>query len=84
LKKQGDSSEKKNNYMKQNDHTKLIKDVIINEIDFNKKEKKKIYKDYIHSFKSNLIKTFFKSKEEKEIIERAKNIIRIKKAKTSL
>ena len=70
--------------MKQNDHTKLIKDVIINEIDFNKKEKKKIYKDYIHSFKSNLIKTFFKSKEEKEIIERAKNIIRIKKAKTSL
>ena len=84
MKKQGDSSEKKNNYMKQNDHTKLIKDVIINEIDFNKKEKKKIYKDYIHSFKSNLIKTFFKSKEEKEIIERAKNIIRIKKAKTSL
>ena len=70
--------------MKQNDHTKLIKDVIINEIDFNKKEKKKIYKDYINSFKSNLIKTFFKSKEEKEIIERAKNIIRIKKAKTSL
>tara|TARA_R110000868_G_scaffold223473_3_gene475363 strand:- start:1037 stop:1249 length:213 start_codon:yes stop_codon:yes gene_type:complete len=70
--------------MKQNDHTKLIKDVIINEIDFNKKEKKKIYIDFIHSFKSNLIKTFFKSKEEKEIIERAKNIKRIKKARTSL
>ena len=70
--------------MKQNEHTKLIKDVIINEIDFNKKEKKKIYKDYIRSFKNNLIKTFFKSHEEKEIIKRAKNIIRIKKAKTSL
>ena len=70
--------------MKQNDHTKLIKDVIINEIDFNKKEKKKIYIDYIHSFKSNLIKTFFKSHKEKEIIERAKIIKRIKKAKTSL
>ena len=69
--------------MKQNDHTKLIKDVIINEIDFNKKEKKKIYIDFIHSFKSNLIKTFFKSKEEKEIIERAKNIRRIKKVKTN-
>ena len=70
--------------MKQNEHTKLIKDVIINEIDFNKKEKKKIYKDYINSFKNNLIKTFFKSHEEKEIIERAKNIKRIKKAKTNL
>ena len=70
--------------MKQNEHTKLIKEVIINEIDFNKKEKKKIYKDYIRSFKNNLIKTFFKSHEEKEIIKRAKNIIRIKKAKTSL
>ena len=70
--------------MKQNDHTKLIKDVIINEIDFNKKEKKKIYKDYIRSFKNNLIKTFFKSHEENEIIERAKNIRRIKKEKTNL
>ena len=47
--------------MKQNQHTKLIKDVITNEIDFTKKEKKKIYKDYINSFKQNLIKTFFKS-----------------------
>ena len=69
--------------MKQNDHTKLVKDVIINEIDFNKKEKKKIYKDYIRSFKNNLIKTFFKSHEENDIIERAKIIKRIKKAKTS-
>ena len=70
--------------MKQNEHTKLIKDVIINEIDFNKKEKKKIYKDYIRSFKNNLIKTFFKSHKENEIIERAKNIERIKKEKTNL
>tara|TARA_R110002153_G_scaffold95299_1_gene229081 strand:- start:3747 stop:3992 length:246 start_codon:yes stop_codon:yes gene_type:complete len=70
--------------MKQNQHTKLIKDVITNEIDFTKNEKKKIYKDYIKSFKQNLIKTFFKSVEEKEIIERAKNIKRISKLKTNL
>tara|TARA_R110001632_G_scaffold232883_1_gene375043 strand:- start:3747 stop:3992 length:246 start_codon:yes stop_codon:yes gene_type:complete len=70
--------------MKQNQHTKLIKDVITNEIDFKKSEKKKIYKDYIKSFKQNLIKTFFKSVEEKEIIERAKNIKRISKLKTNL
>tara|TARA_R110001606_G_scaffold379672_1_gene539823 strand:+ start:104 stop:349 length:246 start_codon:yes stop_codon:yes gene_type:complete len=70
--------------MKQNQHTKLIKDVITNEIDFKKSEKKKIYKDYIKSFKQNLIKTFFKSLEEKEIIERAKNIKRISKLKTNL
>ena len=70
--------------MKQNQHTKIIKDVITNEIDFTKKEKKKIYKDYIKSFKQNLIKTFFKSVEEKEIIERAKNIKRISKLKTNL
>ena len=38
----------------------------------------------INSFKNNLIKTFFKSHEEKEIIERAKNIKRIKKEKTNL
>ena len=69
--------------MKQNDHTKLIKDVMTNDIDFTNKEKKKIYKDYIKSFKENLIKTFFKSKEEKEIIDRAKNIKRIAKAKTN-
>tara|TARA_R110000737_G_scaffold93574_1_gene126968 strand:- start:228 stop:437 length:210 start_codon:yes stop_codon:yes gene_type:complete len=67
--------------MKQNQHTKLIKDVITNEIDFTKKEKKKIYKDYINSFKQNLIKTFFKSSEEKEIKERALRIHRIKKSK---
>tara|TARA_R110000824_G_scaffold398037_2_gene601462 strand:- start:565 stop:774 length:210 start_codon:yes stop_codon:yes gene_type:complete len=67
--------------MKQNQHTKLIKDVITNEIDFTKKEKKKIYKDYINSFKQNLIKTFFKSNEEKEIKERALRIHRIKKSK---
>tara|TARA_R100001377_G_scaffold54623_1_gene32255 strand:+ start:87 stop:299 length:213 start_codon:yes stop_codon:yes gene_type:complete len=70
--------------MKQNDHTKLIQDVMKNTIDFSNKEKKKIYKDYIKSFKGNLIKTFFKSKEEKEIIERAKNIKRIAKTKTNL
>ena len=69
--------------MNQNKHTKLIKDVMTNDIDFTNKEKKKIYKDYIKSFKENLIKTFFKSKEEKEIIERAKNIKRIAKAKTN-
>jgi hypothetical protein len=68
--------------MKQNQHTKLIKDVITNEIDFTKKEKKKIYKDYINSFKQNLIKTFFKSNQEKEIKERALRIHRIKKAKS--
>tara|TARA_R110000764_G_scaffold122800_1_gene210432 strand:+ start:127 stop:336 length:210 start_codon:yes stop_codon:yes gene_type:complete len=67
--------------MKQNQHTKLIKDVITNEIDFTKKEKKKIYKDYINSFKQNLIKTFFKSNQEKEIKERALRIHRIKKFK---
>ena len=70
--------------MKQNDHTKLIKDVMTNNIDFSNKEKKKIYKDYIKSFKGNLIKTFFKSEKEKEIIERAKNIKRIAKTKTNL
>ena len=70
--------------MKQNDHTKLIKDVMTNNIDFSNKEKKKIYKDYIKSFKGNLIKTFFKSDKEKEIIERAKNIKRIAKTKTNL
>ena len=69
--------------MKQNEHTKLIKDVMTNNIDFTKKEKKKIYKDYIKSFQENLINTFFKSKEKKEIIERAKNIKRIAKAKTN-
>ena len=69
--------------MNQNKHTKLIKDVMTND-DFTNKEKKKIYKDYIKSFKENLIKTFFKSKEEKEIIDRAKNIKRIKKIKTQL
>ena len=68
--------------MKQNQHTKLIKDVITNEIDFTKKEKKVIYKDYIKSFKSNLIKTFFKTSKESEILKRAKNIERIRKAKT--
>ena len=70
--------------MKQNDHTKLIQDVMKNTIDFSNKEKKKIYKDYIKSFKGNLIKTFFKSEKEKEIIERAKNIKRIAKTKTNL
>mgnify|MGYP003147349458 CR=1 FL=1 len=69
--------------MKQNEHTKLIKDVMTNNIDFTKKEKKKIYKDYIKSFQENLINTFFKSNKEKEIIERAKNIKRIAKAKTN-
>tara|TARA_R110002049_G_scaffold154720_1_gene319376 strand:- start:15 stop:221 length:207 start_codon:yes stop_codon:yes gene_type:complete len=68
--------------MKQNQHTKLIKDVITNEIDFTKKEKKKIYKDYINTFKQNLIKTFFKSNLDKEIKERALRIHRIKKAKS--
>tara|TARA_R110000824_G_scaffold207221_1_gene392539 strand:+ start:139 stop:345 length:207 start_codon:yes stop_codon:yes gene_type:complete len=68
--------------MKQNQHTKLIKDVITNEIDFTKKEKKKIYKDYINTFKQNLIKTFFKSNLDKEIKERALKIHRIKKAKS--
>lgn len=68
--------------MKQNQHTKLIKDVITNEIDFTKKEKKKIYKDYINTFKSNLIKTFFKTSEETKILKRAKNIQRIRKAKS--
>ena len=68
--------------MKQNQHTKLIKDVITNEIDFTKKEKKKIYKDYINTFKSNLIKTFFKTSEETKILKRAKNIQRIRKSKT--
>ena len=68
--------------MKQNEHTKLIKDVMTND-DFTNKEKKKIYKDYIKSFQENLINTFFKSKEKKEIIERAKNIKRIAKAKTN-
>ena len=67
--------------MKQNQHTKLIKDVITNEIDFTKKEKKKIYKDYINTFKKNLIKTFFKSNLDKEIKQRALRIHRIKKAK---
>ena len=69
--------------MKQNEHTKLIKDVMTNNIDFTKKEKKKIYKDYIKSFQENLINTFFKSNKKKEIIERAKNIKRIAKAKTN-
>ena len=68
--------------MKQNQHTKLIKDVITNEIDFTKKEKKKIYKDYINTFKKNLINTFFKSNLDKEIKERALRIHRIKKAKS--
>ena len=68
--------------MKQNQHTKLIKDVITNEIDFTKKEKKKIYKDYINTLKQNLIKTFFKSNLDKEIKERALRIHRIKKAKS--
>ena len=68
--------------MKQNQHTKLIKDVITNEIDFTKKEKKKIYKDYINTFKSNLIKTFFKTSEETKILKRAKNIQRIRKSKS--
>lgn len=68
--------------MKQNEHTKLIKDVMTND-DFTNKEKKKIYKDYIKSFQENLINTFFKSNKEKEIIERAKNIKRIAKAKTN-
>ena len=67
--------------MKQNQHTKLIKDVITNEIDFTKKEKKKIYKDYINTFKKNLINTFFKSNLDKEIKQRALRIHRIKKAK---
>ena len=53
-----------------------------NEIDFSKKEKKLIYKDYIRAFKSNLIKTFFKTSKESEILKRAKNIQRIKKAKS--
>ena len=69
--------------MKQNEHTKLIKDVMTNEIDFSKKEKKLIYKDYIRAFKSNLIKTFFKTSKESEILERAKNIERIRKSKTN-
>lgn len=68
--------------MKHNEHTKLIKDVITNKIDFSKKEKKVIYKDYIRAFKSNLIKTFFKKSKESEILKRAKNIERIRKAKT--
>ena len=68
--------------MKQNQHTKLIKDVITNEIDFTKKEKKKIYKDYINTFKQNLIKTFFKSNLDKEIKQRALRIHRIKKTKS--
>ena len=69
--------------MKQNRHTKLVKDVITNKIDFSKKEKKVIYKDYIKAFKSNLIKTFFKTSKESEILERAKNIQRIRKLKTN-
>ena len=70
--------------MNQNKHTKLVKDVITNKIDFSKKEKKVIYKDYIRAFKSNLVKTFFKTDaEESEIIERAKNIQRIRKSKTN-
>ena len=70
--------------MNQNKHTKLVKDVITNKIDFSKKEKKVIYKDYINAFKLNLIKTFFKTDaEESEILKRAKNIQRIKKSKIS-
>ena len=69
--------------MKQNRHTKLVKDVITNKIDFSKKEKKVIYKDYIKAFKSNLIKTFFKTSKESKILERAKNIQRIRKLKTN-
>ena len=69
--------------MNQNKHTKLVKDVITNKIDFSKKEKKVIYKDYIRAFKSNLIKTFFKTSKETEILERAKNIQRIRKSKTN-
>ena len=69
--------------MNQNKHTKLVKDVITNKIDFSKKEKKVIYKDYIRAFKSNLIKTFFKNSEESDILKRAKNIQRIKKSKTN-
>jgi len=69
--------------MNQNKHTKLVKDVITNKIDFSKKEKKVIYKDYINAFKLNLIKTFFKTSKESEILKRAKNIQRIKKSKIS-
>ena len=69
--------------MNHNKHTKLVKDVITNKIDFSKKEKKVIYKDYINAFKLNLIKTFFKSDEKVEILKRAKNIQRIKKSKIS-
>ena len=69
--------------MNHNKHTKLVKDVITNKIDFSKKEKKVIYKDYINAFKLNLIKTFFKTSEEVEILKRAKNIQRIKKSKTN-
>ena len=69
--------------MNQNKHTKLVKDVITNKIDFSKKEKKVIYKDYIRAFKSNLVKTFFKTSKESEILKRAKNIQRIKKSKTN-
>tara|TARA_R110002012_G_scaffold248343_1_gene424615 strand:- start:113 stop:325 length:213 start_codon:yes stop_codon:yes gene_type:complete len=69
--------------MNHNKHTKLVKDVITNKIDFSKKEKKVIYKDYINAFKLNLIKTFFKTSEEVEILKRAKNIQRIKKSKIS-
>ena len=69
--------------MNHNKHTKLVKDVITNKIDFSKEEKKVIYKDYIKAFKLNLIKTFFKTSEEVEILKRAKNIYRIKKTKTN-
>lgn len=69
--------------MNQNKHTKLVKDVITNKIDFSKKEKKVIYKDYIKAFKLNLVKTFFKTSKESEILKRAKNIHRIKKSKTN-
>ena len=55
--------------MKLNQHTKLVKDVITNDIDFTKKEE-----NHIKSFKQNLIITFLKSNEEKEILRRTRNI----------
>ena len=57
--------------MKQNEHTKLIKDVMTNEIDVSNNEKKLIYKDSIRAFKSNL---YIKhcSKLAKNIVKKSK------------
>ena len=70
--------------MKINKQSQLIKEVLTDDINFNKTDKKIIYKDYIRSFKNNLISAFYNEIKKKEVVKRAKNIERIRKAKTNL